>query len=565
MYGIMGLKKGGKGPPGSGSAKHAGFKGYKTGSRKGTAAGDKGDKKSQARTARELDQMIKGGDLDRIVTRGRQDQGYRSGFSSPSTVIGGMTQKQQDFINRNRRKDGSLNSAAQSVLDFYSDDRSDYQRDLNKFIKSSPGARKAYLDRFPIGGALNLGIPAAFNALAPAPIKMLGSMAGDIGTGAYTAAKKFIPEQIRKDVGPGLQKLWGDVKAVPSGLARHGKALLTGKLDQNLDQTQKANLGIIKDEETTAKADLIEGEKTLEDTQLELLEDLLGTDEGAATETVDATQDIAYDPAQDLADDIRNSLAAHRDWSLSGYYPTNKASASSPYETGAPNPLEDIFDPSQDVMPNVPVTMDEKRDAISKAYGWSSAAVADNPDWLNNEYYQDLRKKQDQGMTYGTRGTGPGEGFQGVINRSYWPEWQHPDTAKLVDQINWNTANRPLDWSGGETPELTDELIRENLKTGSDLYPEVFTNQTRSNIPSGEDQVSELGLPMDMEWQTDPYEKLSLDELINLGASEDQIADYLNISQVAEGGYLKKYDDGGYANMSTYEKLKAINDSIAEG
>ena len=33
----------------------------------------------------------------------------------------------------------------------------------------------------------------------------------------------------------------------------------------------------------------------------------------------------------------------------------------------------------------------------------------------------------------------------------------------------------------------------------------------------------------------------------------------------AEGGYLKKFDDGGYANMSTFEKLKAINDSIAEG
>jgi hypothetical protein len=68
MYGITGLKKGG-GPPGSGppgSAKHAGYKGsYKTGSRKGTAAGDKGDKKSQAQTARELDQLIIGGDVTR--------------------------------------------------------------------------------------------------------------------------------------------------------------------------------------------------------------------------------------------------------------------------------------------------------------------------------------------------------------------------------------------------------------------------------------------------------------------------------------------------------------------
>ena len=101
-------------------------------------------------------------------------------------------------------------------------------------------------------------------------------------------------------------------------------------------------------------------------------------------------------------------------------------------------------------------------------------------------------------------GDDPGEGFQGVINQDMWPQWQHPDTPKLVNQINWNTANRPLDWSGGETPELTEDFIKENIIT-------------------------------DLDWGFD------------------------------QGGYLKKYDDGGYANMSTFEKLKAINDSIAEG
>ena len=60
MYGIRKLQGGG--PPGSGSAQHkdyvAGASAYKTGSRKGTAAGDKGDKKSQAQIARELDELI---------------------------------------------------------------------------------------------------------------------------------------------------------------------------------------------------------------------------------------------------------------------------------------------------------------------------------------------------------------------------------------------------------------------------------------------------------------------------------------------------------------------------
>ena len=118
--------------------------------------------------------------------------------------------------------------------------------------------------------------------------------------------------------------------------------------------------------------------------------------------------------------------------------------------------------------------------------------------WLVDLYYNQMREAQEKGKEYGP--------FEGVINKpeSYYIEnqWQYPDTDELVDQIEWNTANRPLGWSGGETPELTEDFIKENITTDWDFN---------------------------------------------------------------QGGYLKKYDDGGYANMSTFEKLKAINDSIAEG
>ena len=68
-------------------------------------------------------------------------------------------------------------------------------------------------------------------------------------------------------------------------------------------------------------------------------------------------------------------------------------------------------------------------------------------------------------------------------------------------------------------------------------YPEgIETMRTSYNPGTDLQQTSELGLPMDMGWQTNPYEKLSLDELINLGASQEQISDYLNISQAAGGG-----------------------------
>ena len=470
MYGIMRLKKGG-GPPGSGppgSEKHAGYKGYKTGSRKGTDAGDKGDKKSQANTARELNKMIKSGDLDRLVTRGRQDQDYRSGFSSPSTVIGGMTQKQQDFIARNRRKDGSLNSAAQSILDFYSDDRSDYQRDLNKFIKSSPGAREAYLDRFPIGGALNLGIPAAFNALAPAPLKMLGSMVGDIGKGAYTAAKQglgyLVPKQIREDVGPGVQKLWGDIKDAPSGFGRDAKALLTGKLSP----IETANLGIIKDEqqdEQNPLEKLIKGDQTSEDTHDAILEDLLGS--------LDTSQDIAYDPTQDIEPG---------EYGKDAYWKYNDPQGSKAYET------EDWLG---DVQPKIDAGM------------WEGYGETYDP-----FYDEELGEMEPHGPQYQT------EDWLGEIQPKLDAIKKQQQEEKLNQLFAIEGAGNPDIWNDNpftdqDRTNFLGNLTQDDILTGSDLYPEVFTN--------------------------------------------------------ADGGYLKKYDDGGYANMSTYEKLKAINDSIAEG
>ena len=53
-------------------------------------------------------------------------------------------------------------------------------------------------------------------------------------------------------------------------------------------------------------------------------------------------------------------------------------------------------------------------------------------------------------------------------------------------------------------------------------------------------------------------QKIKLEEGINTPISSTWNQTY---APFADGGYLEKYDDGGYANMSTYEKLKAIADS----
>ena len=506
MYGIMKLQGGG--PPGSGSAQHkdyvAGPSAYKTGSRSGTAAGDKGDDKSRANTARELDQLIIGGD----VTRGGK-----------SFLAGDMTAaaRRQQLLDLAKRAKGKGIPFALDPEEFTGNLRglsneakigklrgdmspSDYHNYMRGLYDANPAAMET---AFPWGsGAALRGLA---NLAVPAPLKMLGSMVGDLGKGAYTAAKKFVPKQIREDVGPGLQKLWGDVKAVPSGLARHGKALLTGKLSP----IETANIGIAmeeqQDEQKNPLENLIQDDPTLEDTQDEILEDILG---------VDTSQNIAYDPRQDVP---INAAMASTSPQGEGFNQGNKwapwkmsesahlldpltnpyLGLNADYETGAPNPLEDIFDPSQNVMPHVPISLQQKAKAVDEGYGWN------DPDdqWVGEEeildqFYNKMREAQEKGWEY--------RPFKGVVNKDSWraPEWQHPGTDELVDQINWNTANRPLDWSGGETPELTDELIKENFVT-------------------------------DWGWN--------------------------------DGGYLKKYDDGGYANMSTFEKLKAINDSIAEG
>ena len=127
---------------------------------------------------------------------------------------------------------------------------------------------------------------------------------------------------------------------------------------------------------------------------------------------------------------------------------------------------------------------------------WAEIFDEDISEKEMSDRYDFVRGKQDKGLEY--------KPWEGVVSKkNEWGEWQLPGTSEIQDQIRWNTANRPLDWSGGETPELREDYIKENFITD--------------------------------DWGFN------------------------------QGGYLEKYDDGGYANMSTYEKLKAINDSIAEG
>jgi len=107
--------------------------------------------------------------LDSLVDRGRQDDNYRNQRAGIDSVIqdvsdapqrfGKNKESRKDFILRNTRPDGSLNSAAQAMLALYDDDRSEYARDLNRFMKKSPENTRAYAERFPKTYATMTGIP----------------------------------------------------------------------------------------------------------------------------------------------------------------------------------------------------------------------------------------------------------------------------------------------------------------------------------------------------------------------------------------------------------------------
>ena len=86
----------------------------------------------------------------------------------------------------------------------------------------------------------------------------------------------------------------------------------------------------------------------------------------------------------------------------------------------------------------------------------------------------------------------------------------------------------------------------------SPSYPSKLFDKSEIDLPAEVD-VAELGLGVDTSWQDRAMpEGLDLDALINLGASQEQIAQVLGVTAA----------DGGSVN---YKMLKLINDTMHDG
>jgi hypothetical protein len=89
---------------------------------------------------------------------GKNDRSVLSTVSDAPQKFGKNKESRKAFVERNLRADGTPNSAAQAMLDFYDDGRNDYQRGLNALRTSSPEADQAYAKRFPISNfAMKMG------------------------------------------------------------------------------------------------------------------------------------------------------------------------------------------------------------------------------------------------------------------------------------------------------------------------------------------------------------------------------------------------------------------------
>jgi hypothetical protein len=92
--------------------------------------------------------------LERFI---RDNQDLKNQSPGIESILQDMPEKRADFVRRNTREDGSLNSAALAMLNPYLDERPEYSRQLNRLRTSSPEMAQAYAERFPVANfAMNM-------------------------------------------------------------------------------------------------------------------------------------------------------------------------------------------------------------------------------------------------------------------------------------------------------------------------------------------------------------------------------------------------------------------------
>jgi len=196
--------------------------------------------------------------LERFINT---NQDKKNQAPSIDSVLQDMPEKRADFVRRNTREDGSLNSAALAMLNPYLDERPEYSRQLNRLRTSSPEMAQAYAQKFPIQNfAMNAPSSIIKNTLGGRILSGIGGRIKDtVSTGVGT-----LKDKIANVINPKFEDPYSqasssynyddlNIEGYPDEIQRR---LQVGPISE--EDTSETNIEAIKDEKTSYKNNKIQ-------------------------------------------------------------------------------------------------------------------------------------------------------------------------------------------------------------------------------------------------------------------------------------------------------------------
>ena len=196
--------------------------------------------------------------LERFINT---NQDKKNQAPSIDSVLQDMPEKRADFVRRNTREDGSLNSAALAMLNPYLDERPEYSRQLNRLRTSSPEMAQAYAQKFPIQNfAMNAPSSIIKNTLGGRILSSIGGRIKDtVSTGVGT-----LKDKIANVINPKFEDPYSkasssydydnlNIEGYPDEIQRR---LQVGPISE--EDTSETNIEAIKDEKTSYKNNKIQ-------------------------------------------------------------------------------------------------------------------------------------------------------------------------------------------------------------------------------------------------------------------------------------------------------------------
>mgnify|MGYP003114903912 FL=1 len=228
--------------------------------------------------------------LQSLIDRSKADSDFRSKPADLSSVLQDMPAGRAEFVLRNTRPDGSLNEAAKAMLAPYADNRSEFQRELNRGIQSDPAFAQAYAERFPITNAM-MNLPSTILENTG-----VGRVLSSIGQGARSAAD--FAGGLFPGLGGTFRGIGEDLADAPGGFIKDFKTM-TGLKDDN---PVKGEVREVLDVKKNTPEDIVESsevfkteEKTLVPfTDSEFYGGRSPTDDFFASQTLPANPDLKF-------------------------------------------------------------------------------------------------------------------------------------------------------------------------------------------------------------------------------------------------------------------------------